>query len=68
MGSCWRVRYPDPDVQHDLIAPLKLTKVGVQQGGNYTCLLEGKLRHIKEYKVTDGIFIKSKCNALLHVC
>ena len=54
------VRYPDPDVQQDFIAPLKVTKVGVQQGGNYTCFLEVKLRHIKEYKVTDGIFIKSK--------
>ena len=42
------VRYPDPDVQQDFIAPLKVTKVGVQQGGNYTCLLSwGILRSTK---------------------
>ena len=59
------VRNPDPDVQQDFLAPLKLTKVDVQQGGKYTCLLEVKLRHIKEYNVTDYTVIKSKYNELL---
>lgn len=51
------VRNPDPDVKQDFLAPLMLTKGG-QPGEKYTCLLEVKLRHIKEYNVTDYTVIK----------
>ena len=54
------LRNPDPEIEKVLIAPLKFEDVGVRDGGNYTCLLEVKLRHIKSYNVSDYIVIHSK--------
>ncbi|XP_066020994.1 hemicentin-1-like [Pocillopora verrucosa] len=51
------LRNPDPEIEKVLIAPLKFEDVGVRDGGNYTCLLEVKLRHIKSYNVSDYIVI-----------
>lgn len=48
---------PDPEIEKVLIAPLKFEDVGVRDGGNYTCLLEVKLRNIKSYNVSDYIVI-----------
>ncbi|PFX11754.1 Hemicentin-2 [Stylophora pistillata] len=52
------VRNPDPDVKQDFIAPIHLTSFNVRQAGIYTCLLEVKLRHIKEYSVRGDTFLK----------
>lgn len=54
------LRNPDPEIEKVLIAPVKFEDVGVRDGGNYTCLLEVKLRHIKSYNVSDYIVIHSK--------
>ena len=54
------VRNPDPENEQHFLAPLKLEGVGVRDGGNYTCLLEVKLRNIKSYNVSDYIVIPGK--------
>ena len=53
------VRNPDPQISTDTLGPLKIAKVSVRDGGNYTCLLEVLLRNFKEYNVSDDTVIHS---------
>ena len=54
-------RNPDPDQPLDTLSPLVLLNIGVRDGGNYTCLLEVKLRNIRNYNVSDSTMVESKC-------
>ena len=54
------VRNPDPRNPRDFLEPLVLSKLGVRDGGNYTCLLEVKLRNIKKHNVSDSTMIGSE--------
>ena len=55
------VRNPDPDQPVDTLRPLVLGNIGFRDGGNYTCLLEVKLRNIRNYNVSDSTMVESKC-------
>ena len=55
------IRNPDPNEPLDSLRPLVLGNIGVRDGGNYTCLLEVKLRNIRNYNVSDSTMVESKC-------
>ena len=55
------IRNPDPNEPLDSLRPLVLDNIGVRDGGNYTCLLEVKLRNIRNYNVSDSTMVESKC-------
>ena len=55
------IRNPDPNEPLDSLRPLVLDNIGVRDGGNYTCLLEVKLRNIRKYNVSDSTMVESKC-------
>lgn len=42
--------------------PLVIRNVGVKDAGNYTCVLEMRLRGVKHYSVRDTTLVSSKCN------
>ena len=48
-----------------LLGPFNLKNVGVNDGGNYTCLLEVLLKNKTPYKVTDSTLLTSKCILLI---
>ena len=54
------VRNPDPWSPRDFLGPLVLSKLGVRDGGKYTCLLEVKLRNVKIHNVSDSTMIGSE--------
>ena len=58
------VAYPDPADPRDMLGPHNINDVGVRDGGNYTCLLQVLLKHIREFNVTDSTIIHSKKNIL----
>lgn len=49
------------------LEPLFLKDVGVKDGGEYTCLLEVRLRDQRPYNVTDSTVISSKCATYISV-
>ena len=58
------IRNPDPNGPLDTLRPLVLNNNGItrsRDGGNYTCLLEVKLRNIRNYNVSDSTMVESKC-------
>ena len=63
------LRNPNPEDPRDTLGPLKIKEVGVRDGGKYTCLLEVRLRNIREYNVSDDTVIHSKYmyNALVNI-
>ena len=42
--------------------PLVIKNVSLNDGGNYTCVLEMRLRGFKQYSVRDTTLVSSKCN------
>ena len=50
----------NPDNNNLTLGPLVIKSAGVRDGGNYTCLLEVLLRHIKEHNVSDSSMINSE--------
>ncbi|CAH3175720.1 unnamed protein product, partial [Porites lobata] len=54
------LRNPEPGNPQGSLEPLKLTNVGVKDGGNYTCLLIVLLRNIadKKYSVSDSTMVE----------
>ena len=55
------IRNPDPNEPLDSLRPLVLDNIGVRDGGKYSCLLEAKLRNIRNYNVSDSTMVESKC-------
>lgn len=64
------VRNPDPSVPMDTLDPLVLRNVRVEDGGNYTCLLEVRLRNVRPHNVYDHTMIHSKyvCSKVRQLC
>ena len=60
------LRNPEPGNPQGSLEPLKLTNVGVKDGGNYTCLLIVLLRNIedKKYSVSDSTMVESEYTLL----
>ena len=55
----------DPPHSTILLGPFNLKNVGVDDGGNYTCLLEVLLKDKTPYNVTDSTLLRSKCILLI---
>ena len=50
----------NPDNNNLTLGPLVIKSAGARDGGNYTCLLEVRLRLIKEHNVSDSSIINSE--------
>ena len=54
------VRNPDPDSPADSLTPLVIKIAAASDGGNYSCVLELRLRYIVAYNVSDSTMITSE--------
>ena len=54
------VRNPDPRNPRNTLGPLVFKSVDASDGGIYKCLLEVRLRNVKEHNVSDSTTINSE--------
>ena len=54
------VRNPDPYSPADSMTPLAIKNAAARDGGNYSCVLELRLRNIVAYNVSDSTMITSE--------